>query len=81
MEDENNKTKVDLIKQKLKNNNVKNKNNLHIFCCCKLCSSCYKKMKECSSKISILTQFIIYFVPVIRFLYNNKRRIFALFHN
>ena len=65
MEDENNKTKVDLIKQKLKNNNVKNKNNLHIFCCCKLCSSCYKKMKECSSKISILTQFIIYFVPVI----------------
>ena len=65
MEDENNKTKVDLIKQKLKNNNVKNKNNLNIFCCCKLCSSCYKKMKECSSKISILTQFIIYFVPVI----------------
>ena len=69
MEEENNKTK-EILKQKLKNNFNKTKINTKHCCCCSCCScclccsSCCKKFKECSSKVPILIQFIILFIPI-----------------
>ena len=60
---ENYKKTNDLIKKKLKrNNNTSIKN---ICCCYSFCSGFFKKIKNCSLNISILNQFILYFIPVI----------------
>ena len=59
MEDKNNKKK-DSMMQNLKNNNIKNKNKTKISCC----ASCCSQLKECSSKIPILVQFIIFIIPI-----------------
>ena len=60
---ENNKKTNDLIKKKLKRNN--NTSITNICCCFSFCSGFFKKIKNCSLNISILNQFILYFIPVI----------------
>ena len=55
------KSKAKLIKKKLKD--LKNFNASNIFCCFKFIPVFINKLKECSSKISIINQFILIFFP------------------
>ena len=64
MEDKgNDKMKEKLIKNKLKKG--KSFSILNIFCCCKFVGNAFSKFGECVSKLSILSQFIIYLIPVL----------------
>ena len=64
MEDKrNNKVKEKLIKNKLKKG--KNFSILNIFFCFKFIGNVFIKFGECISKLSILSQFIIYLIPVL----------------
>ena len=57
------KTKVKLLKKKLKNSS--NISISNICCCFNYISILFKKIQQCSTKISIFNQFIIYLLPVL----------------
>ena len=58
-----NKTIIQIIKEKLKQS--RNIDILKECCCFRCCSSCRKQIKDCFSKIPIVVQFIIFIVPIL----------------
>ena len=62
-EKENNKAKEKLIKKKLKS--TKSFSISNIFFCFKFISTLFTKCSECTSKFSILSQYILYLIPTL----------------